>query len=113
MIQTGRPYALGSSATSDCIPVVRYGAAQAPFRVLSQRAPVDASLDDVLRLGWILEWQAVDRQHNTGAHALAQYAARWANELRHEGSLPIKIHLLWRNLDNDLRPDFPMLLVHR
>ena len=88
----------------DCIPVVRYGAAQARFRVLSQRAPIDESLDDVLRLGWTLDWQAVGRQHNVGAHVLAQMGERATSR----GFSPQETRSYWRNLANDLDTGFPL-----
>ena len=99
---------LRARTIGDCIPVVRYGAAQARFRVLSQRAPIDDGLDEVLRLGWTLEWQAVGRQHNLCAHVLAQHASGWATEFRHAGSLHIQTRSLCRNIATDLDADFPL-----
>ena len=83
-----------------CIPVIRYAAAQARFRSANQRAPVDLGLGTTSAIGWNIEWQAVHRRHNSHAHALAQIAVVWANDLRLRGELDCRTQIEWRGLEH-------------
>ena len=76
---------LRARLVGDCIPVIRYAAAQSRFRSADQRAHIDHGLRQTSEIGWNLEWQVVNRRHNTHAHALARIAAVWANNLCWEG----------------------------
>ena len=51
--------------------VIRYGAATASLRAITQHAIMEVALADVYLLGWQLDWQAVRRHLNTASDALA------------------------------------------
>ena len=55
----------------DNLAVIRYGAATASLRAITQQAVMEVSLADVYLLGWRLDWQAVRRHLNTASDALA------------------------------------------
>ena len=89
---------LRARLVGDCISVIRYASAQARFRSANQRAPIDHGLGSVSEIGWNLEWQAVNRRHNSHAHALARIAAVWANDLCLHGSRAHRSLIEWRGL---------------
>ena len=89
---------LRARLVGDCIPVIRYASAQARFRSANQRAHIDRGLGLVSEIGWNLEWQAVNRRHNSHAHALARIAAVWANDLCLHGSRAGRSLIEWRGL---------------
>ena len=76
---------LRARLVGDCIPVIRYASAQSRFRSADQRAHIDHGLRQTSEIGWNIEWQVINRRHNTHAHALARIAAVWANNLCREG----------------------------
>ena len=87
---------LRARVIGDCVPVVRYGAAQARFRCLAQRAPIDEGLERAGRRGWRLGWQAVGRAQNKAAHEVASSAASWASSLVHAGQVHPRVLIEWR-----------------
>ena len=89
---------LRARLVGDCIPVVRYTSAQARFRSANQRAHIDHGLGLVSEIGWNLEWQVVNRRHNSHAHALARIAAIWANDFCLHGSRVSRSVIEWRGL---------------
>ena len=99
---------LRARLVGDCIPVVRYASAQSRFRSANQRAHIDHGLRLVSEIGWNLEWQVVNRRHNSHAHALARTAAIWANDLCRHGSRVNRTVIEWRGLehtrDNEIVP---------
>ena len=69
----------------DCIPVVRYGAAQARFAFCrSGHRSTRTLMTCCVRGGFLIGRRSAVSA--TLARTFARYAARWANELRHEGS---------------------------
>ena len=79
----------------DCVPVVRYGAAQARLRHGAHREPIDEGMRQAGANGWSVEWQAVRRAHNTAAHDLASAAATWAHELQRAGDSAPRLLVVW------------------
>ena len=51
-------------------------------------------------IGWNIEWQVVNRRHNTHAHALARIAAVWANNLCRDGRRVHRSVFEWRGLQH-------------
>ena len=100
--------ALRARLVGDCIPVIRYASAQARFRSANQRAPIDHGVGSVSEVGWNLEWQAVNRRHNSHAHALARIAAGWANDLCLRGSRAHRSLIEWRGLGHSCDCDMAL-----
>ena len=88
-----------------CIPVIRYASAQSRFRSADQRAHIDHGLRQTSEIGWGIEWQAVNRRHNSHAHALARIATIWANDLYREGGRDNCSVFEWRGLNHTLQSD--------
>ena len=99
---------LRARVIGDCIPVIRYASAQSRLRLAEQRGHIDLGLRQTADSGWYLEWQVVNRRHNTHAHTLARTAAVWANHLCREGRRDVCSVFDWRH---DTRiPSVPIML---
>ena len=89
---------LRARVIGDCIPVIRYAAAQARFRAANFRAPIDRSLEQASEIGWHITWQIANRRHNRQAHALARTGVSWANSISLQGRRDHRTQTEWRNL---------------
>ena len=87
---------LRARIVGDCIPLIRYASAQARFRSANQGIPIDHGLGLTSEIGWSLGWQAVNRRHNSHAHALARVAAGWANDVSLHGIRASRSQVEWR-----------------
>jgi hypothetical protein len=96
---------LRACVLGDCIPVVRYAAAQARFRAANLRGPIDRGLEQVADIGWHITWQAVNRRHNQQAHSLARSGVNWANHIARRGTNEQRTHMEWRSIPSNVCPE--------